>query len=50
MEAVAEMTKYNFGELYNMPALEFFAYIAYINYKRKKEEAQLKKINKKYGR
>jgi len=33
-----------------MPALEFFTYITYINFDRKRQEAQLKKINKKYGR
>lgn len=33
-----------------MPAMEFFAYIMYINFDRKREEAELKKINRKYGR
>lgn len=50
LEAVAEMTNYNFGQLYGMPAMEFLTYLAFVNYKRKKEEQELKKINRKYGR
>ena len=31
-----------------MPIMEFFAYLAFVNYKRRKEEQELAKINRKY--
>ena len=46
--AVSDMTKFNWNEVYRMPVIEFFAYIAYVNYRRRKEEQELAKINRKY--
>ena len=47
--AVAELTRYDFTRVFNMPVVEFFAYIAYINFDQRRKEAELKKINRKYG-
>ena len=41
VEAVAQMTNYNFREVYGLPIMEFFTYVAYIRYKRKMEEKQI---------
>lgn len=30
-----------------MPAVEFFAYLSYVNYKRKKQDEELKKISRR---
>lgn len=48
-EAVAELTRFNFERVFRMPVMEFFAYLSYVNYKRRAQEQELKKINKKYG-
>lgn len=44
MEAVAEMTRFNFEEVYNMSAMEFFAYCSYLKYKQKKEEDRIRQF------
>lgn len=49
-EAVAELTRFDFNQVFSMPAMEFFTYLSYINYKRRKQDAELKKINARYGR
>lgn len=41
------MTGYNFGQLYLLPALEFFAYVSYIRWKQAKEERQLREFRLK---
>lgn len=46
MKAVHELTGYNFREIYMMSAMEFFAYIAYINYDRRRQESQIRKMQK----
>ena len=46
--AVSQLTGYDFEKTFAMPVVEFFAYIAYINFDRRREEARLKRINKKY--
>ena len=48
-EAVAELTRFNFERVFRMPVMEFLAYLAFVNYKRRKEEQELAKINRKYG-
>lgn len=50
MEAVAEMTKYNFSQIYDMPIVEFLTYTAYLRYKAKKEEEQIRQFNIKNRR
>lgn len=36
------MTRYDFGEIFNMPVMEFFTYVAYIRYKLRKEEERMR--------
>lgn len=31
-----------------MSAMEFFVYLAYVNYKRSKEQQEIKKLNRRY--
>lgn len=50
IEAVSEMTRYNFGQVYDMPAIEFFAYIKYINIKRQKEYMRKRKEAEEFKR
>lgn len=54
ISVVSDLTKYDFGKVYDMPAMEFFAYIQYINEKRrreyieaKKEEARIRSMRRK---
>lgn len=47
IEAVSELTRYDFGRVYEMPVMEFFMYVSYVNYKRKKEEQQIKEFRAK---
>jgi hypothetical protein len=32
-----------------MPVMEFFAYVAYVNFDGRRRERELQKINRKYG-
>lgn len=48
MEAVAEMTNYNFGQLYLMSVMEFFAYCQYTLYKARKREREIKQFKRKH--
>jgi hypothetical protein len=32
-----------------MPVMEFFAYVAYVNFDARRRERELQKINRKYG-
>lgn len=50
MDAVSDTTKLNFNEVFRLPILEFLTYIDYVNYKRRKEEEQIRKMNAKYKR
>ncbi len=50
MEGVAEMTNYNFREIYEMPVLEFFGYASYLRYKAQKEKEALDQIKRKNHR
>jgi len=34
----------NFNEVFLMPIMEFFTYVSYCNYKRRKEEEQIRKF------
>lgn len=47
LKAVAELTNYNFSEIYEMPALEFFTYVRYVNFDRKRQEREIKKAQKR---
>ena len=39
IDAVSEITRLNWSQVFDITALEFFAYIAYYNYKMRKKEA-----------
>lgn len=43
IQQVAEVTNFNFDEIFRMPAADFFAYVRYINEKRRREYVQMKK-------
>ena len=47
IKAVSDLTRYDFEKVYNMAAVEFFAYIQYINFDRKREERRIKSLMKK---
>lgn len=48
VEAVSDLTKYNWREVFQMSALEFFTFLRYVNYKRVKEQRELRKLMKKH--
>ena len=48
VEAVAQMTNYNFSEVYGLPVMEFFAYTAYLRYKQRKEEQKIREFRLKH--
>ena len=48
IEAVSDITKYNWGEIYEMSINEFLAYVAYYQYKMKKKEQELKEFRRKH--
>jgi len=50
MENVAEMTNYNFREIYEMPVLEFFGYASYLRYKAQKEKERNDELMRKMKR
>lgn len=45
---MSDLTKYNWKQVFDMSALEFFVFLKYVNYKRAKEERELKKLMKKH--
>ena len=47
MDAVAETTRFNFEQVFEMPVLDFFAYVKYIDFKRRKEQAAIDKMKGK---
>lgn len=47
MEAVSELTRFDFDKVYEMPAVDFIQYISYVNWKNKKQEQQLKEFRMK---
>lgn len=44
------MTNYDFTRVFNMPAVEFFAYVAYVNFDTRRQEKRMNEINRKYGK
>lgn len=44
MEAVSDLTKYDWEKVFKMSAMEFFVFLSYENYKRRKQAAEIKKI------
>lgn len=50
MKAVADLTRFDFERVFNMPVMEFFAYVAYVNFDIRRQENKMRQINRKYGR
>lgn len=47
ISAVSDLTKYNWRQVFEMSALEFFTFLSYYNYRVKKQEAEIKKLQKR---
>lgn len=47
IRAVKDLTGYDFEKVFRMSALEFFAYIAYLNFDTLRKQRQIKKSMKK---
>ena len=47
VKAVSDYTKYNWKQVYEMSAMEFFAYVTYINFDRRREERRIKALQKR---
>lgn len=43
IRSLAEITNFNFEEIFSMRAIEFFMYLRYLNEKRRREYIQAKK-------
>ena len=41
------MTNYNFSQVYGLPIMEFLTYTAYLRYKQRKEEQQIREFRLK---
>ena len=41
------MTNYTFGQIYEMPIMEFFMYTAYLKWKAAKQEQQIREFKMK---
>ena len=39
---MAQLTLYNFSEVYNISVMEFFAYVSYLRMKARKEEERMR--------
>lgn len=48
VKAVSEYTHYDWEKVFRMSALEFFSFIAYINFDRRREERRIKALQKKH--
>lgn len=44
---MSETTRFNFEQVFDLPILEFFAFVRYIDRKRRKEQAMMDKIRGK---
>jgi len=47
VDAVAETTRFNFEQVFELPVLEFLGLVKYVDYKRRKEQAQIDKMKGK---
>lgn len=47
VKAISEYTRYDWEKIFRMSAMEFFAFIAYINFDRRREEQLIKKLRHK---
>lgn len=44
---MSDLTKYDFEKVFNMEAVEFFAFVSYCRYKADRERKRMESINKK---
>lgn len=44
---MSDLTKYDWEKVFRMSALEFFVFLKYVNYKRAKEEREMRKLMKR---
>lgn len=40
------MTRFNFNEVFDMPAIEFLNYLTYYNFRKRREQKQLEDFRK----
>lgn len=50
VQAVSDLTKYDWEKVFQMSAMEFFAFLSFVNYQRRKEQLEMQRINAKYKR
>ena len=46
VKAVSDLTKYNWKQVFEMSALEFFVFLEFNNYLIRKQEAEIRKLQK----
>lgn len=44
--AVSDLTKYDWQKVFEMSAMEFFVFLSYSNYRVRRQEAEIRKIQK----
>ena len=49
VEAVSDLTKFDWEKTFRMSAMEFFAFLQYSNYKVRKQEEAIRKIRLKHN-
>lgn len=47
VEAVSDLTKYDFEKVFQMQVIEFFAFLGYVRFKNERERKRLESLNKK---
>lgn len=50
MKAVSDLTGFDFGRVFAMGITEFLAYLAYVNFDRRREEMRIRKMRKGNGK
>ena len=50
MKAVSDLTGFDFGQVFAMGITEFLAYLAYVNFDRRREEMRIRKMRKGNGK
>ena len=49
VRAVSEYTRYDWEKIFRMSAMEFFTFLAYVNFDKRREERRIKAIGRKKG-
>lgn len=47
VQAVSDLTKYDWEKVFRMSVMEFFSFLAFYNYQQKKREQEIKKMNRR---